>query len=76
MKKPTANRLRRRYVNAEHPLVVLRFEDGHEIRVVKGQGKEFDAYEGETIKVIAIYDPTSGERDVLDSCKAEAFDPA
>ncbi|MGH2634460.1 MAG: hypothetical protein ACRDG3_13720 [Tepidiformaceae bacterium] len=76
MKKPTANRLRRRYVNAEHPLVVLRFEDGHEIRVSKGQGKEFDAYEGETIKVIAIYDPTSSERDVLDSRKAEAFDPA
>jgi hypothetical protein len=76
MKKPTAHRLRRRYVNTEHPLVVLRFEDGHEIRVGKGQGKEFDAYEGETIKVIAIYDPTSRERDVLDSRKAEAFDPA
>ncbi len=76
MKKPTVNRLRRRYVNAEHPMVLLRFEDGHEIRVAKGQGKEFDAYEGETIKVIAIYDPTSSERDVLDSRKAEAFDPA
>lgn len=76
MKKPTANRLRRRYLNADHPLVVLRFEDGHEIRVDRGQGKEFDAYEGETIKVIAIYDPTSRERDLLDSRKAEAFDPA
>ncbi len=76
MKKPTANRLRRRYVNDSCPLVVLRFEDGHEIRVVKGQGKEFDAYEGETIKIIAIYDPTSTERQVLDSRKAEAFDPA
>jgi len=76
MKKPTANRIRRRYLNAEHPLVVLRFEDGHEIRVRKGHGKEFDAYEGETVKVIAIYDPTSSEREVLDSRKAEAFDPA
>jgi hypothetical protein len=76
MKKPTANRIRRRYLNPDHPLVVLRFEDGHEIRVAKGQGKEFDAYEGETIKVIAIYDPTSSARDVLDSRKAEAFDPA
>ncbi len=76
MKKPTANRLRRRYLNADHPLVVLRFEDGHEIRVDRGQGKEFDAYEGETIKVLAIYDPTSRERDLLDSRKAEAFDPA
>lgn len=76
MKKPTVNRLRRRYQNAEHPMVVLRFEDGHEIRVPKGQGKEFDAYEGETIKVIAIYDPTSKSRDVLASRKAETFDPA
>jgi hypothetical protein len=76
MKKPTANRLRRRYQNTEHPMVMLRFEDGHEIRVPKGQGKEFDAYEGETIKVIAIYDPTSKERDVLASRKAESFDPA
>jgi hypothetical protein len=76
MKKPTANRLRRRYLNTDHPLVVLRFEDGHEIRVKQGQGKEFDAYEGETVKVIAIYDPTSKERDVLASRKAETFDPA
>ncbi len=76
MKKPTAHRLRRRYVNLEHPLVLLRFEDGHEIRVTKGQGKAFDASAGETIKVIAIYDPTSAERQVLDSRRAEAFDPA
>jgi hypothetical protein len=76
MKKPTAIRIRRRYSNADHPLVVLRFEDGHEISVKKGQGKEFDAYEGETIKVIAIYDPTSKEREVIASRKAEAFDPA
>ena len=76
MKKPTANRLRRRYLNTDHPLVVLRFEDGHEIKIKKGQGKEFDAYEGETVKEIAIYDPTSKERDVLASRKAESFDPA
>lgn len=76
MKKPTVNRLRRRFVNADHPMIVLRFEDGHEIRVARGQGKEFDAYEGETIKVIAIYDPTSTERDVLASRKAETFEPA
>ncbi len=76
MKKPTVNRLRRRFLNPDHPMIVLRFEDGHEIRVGRGQGKEFDAYEGETIKVIAIYDPTSTERDVLASRKAETFDPA
>lgn len=76
MKRPTANRLRRRYQNMEHPLVLLRFEDGHEIALKRGQGKAFDAYEGETVKIIAIYDPTSAERHVLDSRKAEAFDPA
>lgn len=76
MKKPTVNRLRRRYLNTDHPMVVLRFEDGHEIRVQQGQGKEFDAYEGETIKVLAIYDPTSRERELVASRKAETFDPA
>ena len=76
MKKPTANRLRRRYQNDEHPLVLLRFEDGHEIRVKKGQGKTFDAYEGEVVKIVAIYDPTSSERTLLDSRRAEAFEPA
>jgi hypothetical protein len=76
MKKPTANRLRRHYQNTDHPLVVLRFEDGHEIRLGKGQGKAFDAYEGETVRIVAIYDPTSGERHLLDSRKAERFDPA
>jgi hypothetical protein len=76
MKRPTANRLRRRYQNTEHPLVLLRFEDGHEIALKRGQGKAFDAYEGETVKIIASYDPTSVERHVLESRKAEAFDPA
>ncbi|HET7630708.1 MAG TPA: hypothetical protein VFK16_00190 [Gemmatimonadaceae bacterium] len=76
MKQPSARRLRRRYHNTEHPLVLLRFEDGHEIQVPRGYGKEFDAYAGETIKVIAIYDPTSAEREVLASRKAEEFDPA
>ena len=76
MKKPTANRLRCRYQNVEHPIVLLRFEDGHEIRIRKGQGKALDAYQGETVKVIAIYDPTSTERHLLESRKAEAFDSA
>jgi hypothetical protein len=76
MKKPTAIRLRRHYQNTGHPLVLLRFEDGHEITLRKGQGKAFDAYEGETVKIVAIYDPTSGERHLLASRKAEEFDPA
>jgi hypothetical protein len=52
-------KLRKQYVNSEHPVVVLRFEDGHEIVVKKGGGKTFDAYAGETIKVLAVYDKTS-----------------
>ena len=69
-------KLRKQYANDEHPLVVLRFEDGHEIKVKKGVGKTFDAYAGETIKVLAIYDPTSGERELVESRKADDFDDA
>ena len=64
-------KLRKAYVNLEHPLVTLRFEDGHEIRITKGKVKTFDAYTGEVIKVVAIYDPSSRERDLLDSLRAE-----
>ena len=71
---PSAPRkLRKQYVNSEHPVVVLRFEDGHEIIVKKGGGKTFDAYAGETIKVLAIYDQTSGERELVESRKADEF---
>lgn len=66
-------RLRRRYVNERYPTVMLRFEDGHEIRVAKGQGCTFDAFAGETIKIIALWDPTSTERDVVSVLKAEQF---
>ena len=76
MRKPTAQRLRRRYVNERYPTVVLRFEDGHEIRLKKGEGKSFDAYVGETIKVVVIWDPTSTERDVVSVMKAEQFPEA
>jgi hypothetical protein len=61
-------------VNARYPRIVLRFEDGHEIRVDKGQGKTFDAYVGETVKVIAIWDPTADEREVVAVLKAEQFE--
>jgi hypothetical protein len=53
--------------------VVLRFEDGHEIEVRKGQGKTFDCYSGEHIKVLAIYDPTSKERELVETRNAGAF---
>ncbi len=67
---------RRRYVNAEYPMVVLRFEDGHEIRVEHGTGKSFEGYEGERIRILAIYDPTSTERVLIATMRAEEFDEA
>jgi hypothetical protein len=73
VRPPRARRLRRRYVNEKYPTVVLRFEDGHEIRIAQGEGKSFDAFAGETIKIVAIWDPTSTERDVINVWKAEQF---
>jgi hypothetical protein len=69
-----ARRLRRRYVNTKYPLIVLRFEDGHEIRLEKGKGKTFDAYVGETVKIVAIWDPSADEREVVAVLKAEQFE--
>ena len=63
-------------MNTEYPTVVLRFEDGHEIRIRKGRGKSFEGYDGERIKIIAIYDPTSEERVVVATLKAEEFEAA
>ena len=70
------SRLRKAYVNLEHPVVVLRFEDGHEIRVSKGKVKTFDAYSGEIIKVVAIYDPTSTERELIEAVRADELPDA
>jgi hypothetical protein len=69
-------KVRKRYVNNEHPLVMLKFEDGHEIKVYRGSGKEFDAYPGERIKILASYDPTSTERELVEERKADEFDDA
>ena len=69
-------RVRKQYVNRDYPLVLLRFEDGHEIKVYQNTGKEFDAYPGETVKVLAMYDPTSHERELVASRKTEEFDDA
>ena len=69
-------RIRKQYVNSDYPLVLLRFEDGHEIKVYKGTGKEFDAYPGETVKVLAMYDPTSHDRELVASRKVDDFDDA
>jgi hypothetical protein len=73
---PVPPKLRKAYVNLAHPVVVLRFEDGHEIRVSKGKVKTFDAYGGEIIKVVAVYDPTSAERELLESVRAEELPDA
>ena len=73
---PVPSKLRKAYVNREHPVVVLRFEDGHEIRVTQGKVKTFDAYPGEVIKVVAVYDPTSVERDLLATVRAEELPDA
>lgn len=67
-------RMRKRYVNNEYPLVLLRFEDGHEIKVYRDTGKEFDCYPGETIKILAMYDPTSNERELVASRKSDEFE--
>jgi hypothetical protein len=52
-------------------MVVLRFEDGHEISLKKGEGKTFDAYAGETIKVVVVWDAAAGDREVIAVVKAE-----
>jgi len=63
---PTSpKKLRKQYVNTQYPNVVLRFEDGHEIVVA-----------GETVKVLAVYDPDARERELVVTKKAEEFDDA
>ena len=68
---PIPSKLRKAYVNTDHPTVILRFEDGHEIRIPQGKVKTFDAYTGEVIRVVAHYDPSSKDRDLLESIRAE-----
>ncbi|MDQ3698964.1 MAG: hypothetical protein M3373_13235 [Gemmatimonadota bacterium] len=69
-------KLRKKYVNADYPLVMLKFEDGHEIKVYKASGKEFDAYSGERVKIMASYDPTSNERELVEDRRADDFEDA
>ncbi len=66
-------RVRKQYTNESYPLALLRFEDGHEIKVYKGTGKEFDCYPGESIKILAMYDPTSTERELVATKKSDDF---
>lgn len=75
-KSRVPKKVRKQYRNNTHPLVVLRFEDGHEIKIYKGLGKEFDAWSGETVKVLAIHDPTSSDVELLASRKSDEFEDA
>lgn len=74
MRRHEPRKLRRTYRNEKYPLVVLRFEDGHEISLKKGEGKAFDAYAGETIKVVVVWDPTAADREVIAVLKAEQLE--
>jgi len=79
MNSPTdrpPRKLRKQYSNTAYPMVVLRFEDGHEIKIYQNTGKVFDVWSGETIKVMAVYDPTSKEWELVESTKSDAFDDA
>jgi hypothetical protein len=67
-------KLRKQYSNADYPNIILRFEDGHEIGIPKGSTKSFDAWAGERIKILAIWDHTSGEREKVDTWRAEQFE--
>lgn len=76
MQTPAPQRLRKQYVNNTHPLIVLRFEDGHEIKVYQNTGKNFDAWAGETIKIMGVFDQTSSDWELIEARKADAFQDA
>ncbi|MCX5763567.1 MAG: hypothetical protein NTU67_02880 [Gemmatimonadetes bacterium] len=67
-------KIRKQYVNTEYPNLVLRFEDGHEIVVKRDTGKIFDIYPGETVRLLAVFDPDARERELIATRKAEEFD--
>jgi hypothetical protein len=69
-------KLRKQYSQTTYPLVILKFESGHQIKVYQNEGKEFDCYAGETIKLMAVQDPTSSEWELLENRKADAFEDA
>ena len=73
---PEPKKLRKQYVNNDYPHVMLRFEDGHEIQIPKGVGKAFDAWQGEAVKILALWDPTSAERELVESRTGEDFEDA
>jgi hypothetical protein len=69
-------KLRKQYANNQYPMVVLKFEDGHEIKVYQNTGKVFDCWVGETVKLLAVHDPTSKEWELIETRKSDAFEDA
>jgi hypothetical protein len=69
-------KVRKQYMNEKYPLAVLKFEDGHEIKVYQGTAKAFDAWLGESVKIMAMYDPTSKDWELVEKRKVDAFDDA
>ncbi len=79
MNAPTSRppkKLRKQYTNTAYPLIILKFEDGHEIKIYQNTGKVFDVWPGETIKVMSVYDPTSKDWELVESKKSDTFDDA
>ena len=74
--KEPPKKLRKQYTNTQYPLIVLRFEDGHEIKVYQNTGKVFDGWAGETVKLMAMYDPTSKDWELVESRKVDQFEDA
>ena len=70
-------KVRKQYSNNTYPMVVLKFEDGHEIKVYQNTGKVFDAWSGETVKILAVHDVNhSKEWDLLEARRVDLFEDA
>ena len=63
-----------------NPLTVAKayqgFQDEGLIIVKRGVGKTFDIFAGESVRVLAVYDPDARERELVMTKKAEEFDNA
>ncbi len=73
---PAPRKLRKQYSNTVYPLVVLRFEDGHEIKIYQNTGKVFDAWAGERVKIMAVHDMEAKEWDHIETRTGDKFDDA
>jgi len=69
-------KLRKQFSNTAYPLVVLKFEDGHEIKIYQGTGKVFDAWAGERVKIMAVHDVTAKEWELVETRTGDRFDDA